>query len=760
MQGVGFRPTVFRLAQSRALTGFVRNDDEGVWIEIEGAPWEVRMFAARLKDAAPPLSRIESIESLDLAPLHDTTFEVQTSARTGTEIAGAALPADTAPCEACLRELFDPTDRRYLYPFINCTDCGPRYTIAREVPYDRERTTMSAFPLCAECRAEYEDPTSRRFHAEPNACPECGPRLELRVPRQARDEGSPEARGEHAVFAAIDLLREGAIVAVKGLGGYLLAVDATNEAAVARLRERKRRPHKPFAVMARDLDEVRRIVELDPIAEEALRSPARPIVLARSRTGIDIAPSVAPGLVELGVMLPSTPLHHLLLAGAVPMMVMTSGNAADEPIARTDLDAEVRLKDIADALLVHDREIHARADDSVVRVIAGAARTVRRSRGFVPTSVALGAEGPPVLGVGAELKSTVCLTRRAEAVLSAHIGDLENAEALAFFTETIERLQTVLGVQPVAVAHDLHPDYASTRWALHSGLPRIPVQHHHAHIASCLAEHGRTGPVIGVAFDGTGCGPSGELWGGELLIADLLTSSRFAHLRPLALIGGETAIRQPWRLAVAALVDADEPLDLLRRIGEARLEQLRQLMTQTKLAPRATGAGRWFDAVAALCGIRDEVSYDAQAAIELEAICGDGPVDGYPFLFEPAAPKAPMEIDLRPTIRTIASDLRALVPASQIAARLHETMSRLVVRGCEQAREAHGLEVVALSGGCFQNRRLTERTRSLLAAAGFEVLLHREVPCNDGGISLGQAAVAAARLRARTEDGHVSRDSR
>jgi hydrogenase maturation protein HypF len=737
VQGVGFRPTVYRLATARALGGFVRNDGEGVWIEIEGPENEVRDFPTLLRSERPPLSRIDTIETEPLPPRDQRLFEVVPSGDPAD--VRAEIPADAATCDACLAELRDPKDRRFRYPFINCTDCGPRYTIVQSVPYDRERTTMRAFPLCEECAREYADPSSRRFHAEPNACPVCGPSLELRVP------GQLTLRKDEALTTALSLLAQGRIVAVKGLGGFLLAADARNDATVRLLRERKHRPHKPFALMARNLFEVQRIAQLDAPARTLLASPASPIVLVPAKAPGTLAPSIAPGLTELGVMLPYTPLHHWLLTGPVPLLVMTSGNVSEEPIARANEEALARLAGIADAFLLHDREVHTRADDSVVRVTAGVARVLRRARGFVPRSIPLGFEAPPVLAVGPELKNTVCLTRGSEAVLSPHVGDLQNPLAHGFFLEVIEKLRGLLGVTPFAVGHDLHPDFHATRWARQCGLPCIGVQHHHAHIASCLAEHGRHDRVIGVAFDGTGCGPKGELWGGEFLLADLDGFARLGHLRPLALPGGEAAIHQPWRLAVSALLDAGASTGCVARLGAQRLERMRELFARPSLSPRATGAGRWFDAVAALCGVRDEVSYEAQAAIELEALAGGEAADPLPFGLETGEP---WSIDLRPTVRALAAELKAGTSTAVLAARFHETFAQLLVLGCVQARDAHGVNTAALSGGCFQNRRLTERAQSLLTRHGFEVLLHREVPPNDGGVALGQAAVAAWRCRA------------
>lgn len=748
VQGVGFRPFVYRLARETGLAGFVRNDASGVWIELEGDSAAVTEFPGRLRSLAPAAVRIESIETFDLPASYDRGFSVGESLN-ATETS-ARIPPDLATCGACLTELFDPANRRYRYPFINCTDCGPRFTIVRELPYDRQRTTMDSFKLCRLCRDEYENPDDRRFHAEPNACKDCGPQLSL--------EG---ARGEEALAGAIAALRAGKIVAVKGIGGFHLAVDAANGEAVERLRRRKHRPHKPFALMVRDVEFAATIAAVDDVSRATLLSAPRPIVLlplsvvryplsgggdSRStenerRTTFH---TIAPALDEIGLMLPYSPLHHLLLE-EIPILVMTSGNRADEPIAADNDEAIDHLSDIADVFLLHDRDIHSRADDSVIRIVDGKTQPVRRSRGYVPEPMDLGIAVAPILAVGAELKKTVCITRGREAFLSQHIG-----ESVTFMEEAIAGLSRLLSVKPVVVAHDLHPDYASTRWALASGLPRIAVQHHHAHIASCLAEHQTTGPVIGVAFDGTGCGPAGELWGGEILLADALSSQRLFHLQPIALIGGEAAIRQPWRLALAALDDAgiaDEGAGLLPQIDRSRRDTALAMLRKKLFTPESTSAGRWFDAVAALCSVRDEISYEAQAAIELEALLPEE--DGQPYRFALELSR----IDLRPTIRDIASDLRAGVTTPVIAARFHETMARAITAAVTQARLTTGLSVVALSGGCFQNRRLSRRTSALLKAEGFEVLQHRLVPPNDGGIALGQAFVAAHRLKAYDDQG-------
>ena len=737
VQGVGFRPAMYRLADQLGLAGFVRNDREGVWLEVEGSAPELARFVDRIPDAAPPASRIEAIEQIALPPRAEHGFRIAPSpAPEAGHEAAAEIPADLAPCDACLRELDDPDDRRYRYPFINCTACGPRYTIVREVPYDRPKTTMAPFAMCDACRREYEDPSDRRFHAEPNACPACGPQIEL------VSEGRAISRGTVALRAAVRALRDGAIVAVKGAGGFLLAVDAANDDAVRRLRELKRRPHKPFAVMGRALAELERIAEISWGARRALIAPARPIVLVPRRSGGELAPSVAPGLADVGVFLPPTPLQHLLLADGPPLQVMTSGNLADEPIARTNAEALAHLAEVADVFLVHDREVHARADDSVVRAAARGPIPMRRARGVVPAAIALPAAGPPLVAVGGHERNTVCIAAAGQAVLSPHLGDLDHPDTEAAFREAIAHLGALLGVVPEAVAHDLHPDYRSTRWALASGLPMIGVQHHHAHVAACLAEHGRADRVLGVAFDGTGLGDDGQLWGGELLDADLVTCRRVGHLRPLALPGSEAAIRQPWRVAVAALVDAGEDPALVPGVDPTALRGVCALL-ETDLPPRAAGAGRWFDAVAALLGLAPAPSYDGQAATELEALAATAPIDVDPFELEVTSDR---ELDLRPAIRELAHALRRGIDRGLLAARFHATLAAAIEAGCAAA----GARTVVLTGGCFQNRRLLDATAERLEAAGREVLVHRRVPPNDGGLALGQAAIASARLASRS----------
>ncbi len=747
VQGVGFRPAICKLAARLGVAGFVRNDGEGVWIEVEGGVAAVQGFLAALPAAVPAPARIESLETGPAQRLGETLFRIEPSQAPGS--VGARIPPDLGPCAACVRELEDPTDRRFRYPFINCTACGPRFSIVRQLPYDRARTTMVAFELCPRCRREYDDPADRRFHAEPNACPTCGPRLSLIVPGQA------PLRGSAALAGAIALIRTGQIVAVKGAGGFVLAADAAPGSAVPELRQRKGRRHKPFAVLARDLATVRAVAQVDAASADALVSAARPIVLCPLTAGAVIDPQVAPGLAEVGFFLPPTPLQALLVQQGPALQVMTSGNLSEEPIARDNDEALVRLASLADAFLLHDREIHTRVDDSVVRVVAGRARCLRRARGFVPEPLPLPPGGPPLLAVGGQMKATVCLGDGARAYLSQHLGDLQDLGSFRFFQEAIDKLIGLVGCPPAAVVHDRHPDYRSTRWALAwagaRGLPLLAVQHHHAHVAACLAENGRSGPCLGVAFDGTGLGDDGQIWGGEFLNADLSGFQRLGHLQPLPLPGGETAIRQPWKLAAAALWAAGEPRDLLNRgPGAVPSHQTAAVDAVLKNPGRAlalaTSAGRWFDAVAALCGVGREVSYDGQAPAQLEAIAAAGPCQAYPFELR-AAGAGPFVVDLRETIRAIAADLRAQRPVPIIAARFHETLARVIHRGCDRARAAGGPSLVALAGGCFANRILTERSAVLLEQDGFEVLLPRRVPPGDGGLSFGQAAVAAFRLR-------------
>ena len=745
VQGVGFRPFVYSLANRLGLRGFVGNDVDGVFAEVEGDPTAVREFLRAVETDAPPLARVERVTAAPLAPAGTASFQIVASEPTGRR--RALIAADTATCADCLRELADPADPRFRYPFINCTNCGPRFTIVRDVPYDRPLTTMSAFPMCERCAAEYHDPASRRFHAQPVCCPACGPRLTLLDAGGQPLPGPPDA--STALDAAVALLRQGAIVAVKGLGGYHLAADAASEAAVAALRARKHREDKPFAVMAADLAAARRLCLTGDAEAALLASPSRPIVLLPRLAGAQVAESAAPGNRQLGVMLPYTPLHHLLLAEVGRPLVLTSGNVSDEPIAYRDDDALARLAGIADAFLTHDRDIHMRADDSVARTFRDRPMLIRRSRGFAPEPLHAGGFPRHVLACGAELKNTFCLAKEHRAFVSPHIGDLENAETLRSFTEGIAHYARLFDVAPQVVAYDLHPDYLSTKYALdrEDGVELVGVQHHHAHIASCLADNGADGPVIGVAFDGTGYGTDGTIWGGEFLVADLAAFARCGHLATVPMPGGAAAIRQPWRMAAAYLNE----LGLAGQGGVAERNAARwdAVVTMARRginAPRTSSAGRLFDAAAALLGVRDEISYEGQAAIELEQLADPGEAGAYHAAIAPGpVPGEPFHAAGADLIRAAVADLAARVPREVIAARFHHGLAALVEDGCVLLRERHGLSTVALSGGVFQNHLLLGSVVARLEARGFTVLTHSRVPCNDGGISLGQAVVAAAR---------------
>ena len=770
VQGVGFRPFVYTLATGLGLVGLVGNDLDGVFVEVEGPVAAVSEFLLLLERDAPPLARIERVTTRAITPRRSASFAIAASEPAGsTGSTGSTGPggsagrrrtlvsADTATCADCLRELSDPADRRFGYPFINCTNCGPRFTIVRDVPYDRPLTTMAAFAMCEPCAAEYHDPADRRFHAQPTCCPACGPRLVLRDPAGNVLDGEPLAR-------AAELLAHGRVLAVKGLGGYHLAADAACEEAVARLRARKHREDKPFAVMAADLAAARRLAEIDTAAADLLTSPARPIVLLPRRMGTAVAAATAPGNRQLGIMLPYTPLHHLLLAalgetgqageagqagaaghpGTRPM-VLTSGNVSDEPIVYRDEEALARLAGIADAFVVHDRAIHIRTDDSVARTFRGRPMLLRRSRGYVPEPVPVASGFPrPVLACGAELKNTFALARGRHVFVSHHIGDLENAETLRSFTEGIEHFRRLFDVDPQVVAHDLHPEYLSTKYAVElaetSPVSLQGVQHHHAHIASCLADNGADGPVIGVAFDGTGYGPDGTIWGGEFLAADLATFERGGHLTPVPMPGGAAAIRQPWRMAAAYLDTSAEDLDVVRRNAE-RWPAILSMARRGVNSPLTSSAGRLFDAAAAILGVRDAINYEGQAAVELEQLADPGETGAYPAAVEAGHPFQVRGTDL---LHGIIDDLTSRVPAPVIAARFHHGVAALIEAGCVAMRDRYGLGTVALSGGVFQNSLLLRGAVSRLEARGFVVRLHSRVPCNDGGISLGQAVVARA----------------
>ncbi|MEQ4717564.1 carbamoyltransferase HypF [Nonomuraea sp. B19D2] len=731
VQGVGFRPFVHGLATRLGLAGRVGNDARGVFVELEGGRDQIGEFLVRLESDAPPLASIDrvTITSTAKAARAGGRFHIAESDPSGTS--RTLVSPDIATCGDCLAELADPADRRYRYPFVNCVNCGPRLTIVRAMPYDRPLTTMAGFEMCGDCRAEYHDPADRRFHAQPICCPACGPTLDL-----VGAAGDPLA-------GAAGVLRAGGVLAVKGIGGYHLSVLASDEGAAAELRRRKRRAGKPFAVMVADLDEARRLCEVDAPAAALLTDRARPVVLLPRRPESAVAGAVAPGNRCLGLMLPYTPLHHLLLAGTGAPIVLTSGNSSDEPIAYDDRDALDRLGGIVDAFLTHDRPIHLRADDSVVRPFRGKGMILRRSRGHAPRPFTLPREAPRhILGCGAELKNTFCLAKGRQAFVSPHIGDLENYETLRSYVEGIEHFAALFGVRPEVVAHDLHPEYLSTKHAM--GLRDVEltaVQHHHAHIASCLVDNGEEGRVIGVAFDGLGYGPDGTLWGGEFLLADLASFERAGHLAPVPLPGGSAAIRQPWRMAAAYLDGDGETLDVARR-NERWWASVTSLLRGALVT---SSAGRLFDAVAALLGVRDTITYEGQAAIELEQLADPAERDGYP-----AAISDELVVTGADLVRAAAADLAAGTDPAVISARFHNGVSDLIVRCCLMLRDGTGLATVALSGGVFQNLLLLRRTVERLSGAGFRVLTHAGVPANDGGVSLGQVAVAAARDRLRS----------
>jgi hydrogenase maturation protein HypF len=744
VQGVGFRPYVYRLATERRLSGQIRNTPAGVTIEVEGEPAAVHDFLERLPRELPPLARITGVAVRELPCDHDHAFRIVAS-QAGAE-RSALISPDAAVCDDCLRELFDRHDRRFLYPFTNCTNCGPRYTIVRDIPYDRARTSMSVFAMCAACRAEYEDPLNRRFHAQPNACWECGPRLTL-TDNSGKTVDAHDPIGEAAVR-----LHLGAIVAVKGLGGFHLACDAMNAHAVATLRERKRRVEKPFAIMVPDVHAAKVLCEVDDAARELLLRPERPIVLLPKMDPCAVADAVAPFNRYLGIFLPYTPLHHLLFAaGGFRALVMTSGNLSEEPIAIGNAEAVERLRSLADCFLLHDREILLRSDDSVVRPAAGRVRQVRRSRGYVPVPVFLHQEVPPILAVGGELKNTICLSRGREAFLSQHIGDLENLESYGFFREVVAHLQRILQIHPQIIAYDLHPDYFSTRWALaQTGAELTGVQHHHAHIAACMAENHLDGRVIGMALDGTGYGADGAIWGGEVLLADYGDFERAAHFAYVPMPGGAAAIHEPWRMAVSylahhfgdAFLDFDIPF--VRRLDRRRVATLLRMAQRGVNSPQTSSCGRLFDAVAALAGVRDRVSYEAQAAMELE-MAMDGADDGSSYSLTLREMPRGWEIDTLALFHELLRDIRAGAPVGRISRRFHNGLVDVLARIAALLGERTKLNRVCLSGGTFQNIYLLEHLTRRLQAAGFEVFTHAEAPAGDGGLSLGQAVVAAHR---------------
>ncbi len=745
VQGVGFRPFIYQMARSHGLNGWVQNRSDGVEIEVSGPARAVESFLGDITAKAPPLAKIVGVEASDLPPALVEGFRIIASS--AGQARSTLISPDVCTCPDCRRELFDPGNRRFRYPFTNCTNCGPRYTIIRDIPYDRDKTTMAPFAMCPECGAEYEDPLDRRFHAQPNACWNCGPQVWL------EDAGGNRiCERDDAVIKAIELLDGGFILAVKGLGGFHLAVKAADERAVSRLRSRKVREEKPFALMFASMEAIKACCTVTGAEEDLLLSPARPIVLLKKRPGFPgIAQSVAPKNHFLGAFLPYTPLHFLLFEAApYGALVMTSGNQSDEPIVTDNSEARLHLKGIADFFLLNDRDIYLRCDDSVTRVLGGSTRPIRRARGYVPVPVFLKEAVPAVLGTGAELKNTVCLTRRREAFLSQHIGDLENLETLNSFEHTISHLERILEIRPELVVHDLHPDYLSTQWALRREVPLLAVQHHHAHIAAVMAERGLDGPVIGLAMDGTGYGTDGTIWGGEVLKVDGHRFERLGHFRHVLLPGGARAIKEPWRTALSYLWSIDPQGvetrfgDILSKWPERDRKIVLQMLSRRLNSPVTSSCGRLFDAVAAICGIRCSVNYEGQAAIELEQAIEEDAAS-YRGNIEPGN-DGKFIIDPFPMVVAAAGDVRGKLPAGRISARFHNGMVRLLAEAATFAAKGCGLKKIALSGGVFQNAYLSERLERELSGLGFAVYTHVEVPANDACIALGQAFIGAKSL--------------
>lgn len=747
VQGVGFRPFIYRIARENGLKGRVTNTSEGVEIDVEGSEEAVQNFCSRLTENPPPLAKIEEINIHPFEPVGFKEFSIGQTESGGS--AEAFVSVDVAVCEDCLSELFDPGNRRYRYPFINCTNCGPRFTIIKDIPYDREFTTMNVFPMCPECSVEYHDPSDRRFHAQPNACNKCGPQVVL------RDSSGGLVNKENPIEQAAQLLKENYILAVKGLGGYHLACNAKDHQAVSTLRQRKVREDKPFAVMVRNLEEAEQLCYVSEKEAELLASPARPVVLLKKK-GDAVASEVAPGNAYLGIMLPYTPLHYLLFERIDFPLVMTSANLSNEPIAYQDEDAFMRLGDIAEYYLVHNRKIEHRCDDSVTRVFKDEEYPLRRSRGYSPAPLKLAGDGIPVLAVGGEQKNTFCLTKGKFAFVSHHIGDLENLETLKAFHDEINMYKKLFHVEPELIAYDYHPEYLSTKYALDiPGIAKVGVQHHHAHIAACMAENGLDGNVLGVSFDGTGFGPDGSIWGGEFMYASLNEYKRFAHLKYVPMPGGARAIKEPWRMAAGYLFNelgrewkAQENVGFLKNKNGMLLEALEEIMEKWINCPPTSSMGRLFDAVAALIGIKDTVNYEGQAAVEMEqaAVSAVNKVN-IKYNYVTIRKDTVYEIDTGGIIAGVLGDLSVKEDKSVIAWKFHNTVKDIVISICKKGREEFGENRVCLSGGVFQNLLLLDMVYRELTDNKFDVYIHRLVPANDGNISLGQAVVARERRK-------------
>ncbi|MBW2265477.1 MAG: carbamoyltransferase HypF [Deltaproteobacteria bacterium] len=742
VQGVGFRPFIYNLALANNVKGFVSNTSQGVYIEAEGVRESLDAFLSAIPEEKPPLALIVSIETAEQPTKKYSDFTIQKSE--SQEQRRTLISPDVCVCGDCLTELFDPNDRRYGYPFINCTNCGPRYTIIKDIPYDRPFTAMKQFKMCPACQTEYDDPGNRRFHAQPNACWDCGPIVRM------WDREKQEVYADDPIGHARALLKEGKIVAVKGLGGFHLAVDATNNEAVKRLRERKHREEKPLAVMVAKLEHIKQFARVSEGEKQLLNSIQRPIVLLEKLANDKIAEEVSPRNRNYGVMLAYTPLHYLLLQGdELSALVMTSANISEEPIAIDNGEAFEHLRNIADYFLNHNRDIYLRSDDSITRVVDEIPRQIRRSRGYVPIPTFVKDALEPILACGAEWKNTICLTRGDQAFLSQHIGDLENLETLNFFEMTVNHLKRILEIEPEIIAYDLHPDYLSTQYALkQTSMVRIGIQHHHAHVVSAMAENGLTGPVIGIALDGTGYGTDGHIWGGEVMVVEPHRFERYGHFAYVPMPGGAAAIKKPWRMAVSSLYDAfgeafiEMNLPFLKSIPKERLKILIAMIEKGVNTPLTSSCGRLFDSVAALTGVRNYVAYEGQAAVELEAMA-DGDMERvYPFEIRKTSDVE--QFLTEPIIRAVAEDVREGCSQGLISATFHNTLVALFLEVCQRARTTHGLSQVVLSGGCFQNARLLVQLTRALETDGFEVYGQAAVPCNDGGIALGQAVAADA----------------
>lgn len=741
---MGFRPFVYQLAAKHTLKGWVCNTSEAVKISIEGEAETIEQFLLDLREQAPPRAHIEDITTTYCPATNYENFEIRHSI--AEEGKYQLISPDIATCQDCLKEILNPDDRRYRYPFTNCTNCGPRFTIIKDIPYDRPLTTMNHFQMCPECQREYDDPLDRRFHAQPNACPRCGPTLEL-----VDANGNP-IDGADTITTTSQLLREGKIIAIKGLGGFLLACDATNQAVIDRLRQRKKRPSKPLAIMVSSIEETRKYCYVSDEEEKLLTSPHSPIVLLRWKTMSEVSPAVAPNLKYLGVMLPYTPLHHLLLAETGLPLVMTSGNLSEEPIAKDNDEAIRRLKGITDYFLIHNRDIYARYDDSVTMVERGVTQLVRRARGYAPYPTHLPFKSQQILGCGAEEKNTFCLTRDNHAFVSQHIGDMENLETIEHFENTISLYKRLFRIEPRIIAHDLHPEYLASKYAQElatkTNIRLVPVQHHHAHIVSGMVDNGIKTPVIGVALDGTGFGTDGNIWGGEFLVVDYQRFTRMGHLEYLPLPGGAAAIKKPYRTTIGYLLSllgetALKPdLPFLKQVDSVEIDIIQKLIEKKINSPLTSSCGRLFDAVSALLSIRGTIDYEAQAAIELEMLAHDevNETDSYPFSIVEQDDLS--VVKLQDLFSAIIYDLQSNTTRATIAAKFHNTIAQMIKRLCQVISNKTSITQVVLSGGVFQNRLLLRKAVSLLEDGGFTVFTHQQVPCNDGGISLGQAVIA------------------